>query len=173
MGLGAPEWPFQLTMRARVYYRVSSVVASLMVVVNLVLAFHVFRSSRTAVQHNIRIIEQKPLEFPTNFPAFSVSSVPGFPSSAAGSTPSNLAPPEIKAPSVVASYNYQFFVDGGRVGCFLNGRYCYVGDRTAFGIIRDIFPERIFFDDGSYIQNTHIGKGYSYEFDGSRVAASP
>lgn len=159
-------------MRARVYYRVSSVVALLMVAVNLVLAFHVFRSSRSSVQHNIRIIEQKPFEFPTNFPSYPSSPPPGFTSSAARLASSNSAPLKIKAPSVVASYNYQFFVDGGRVGCFLNGRYCYVGDRTAFGIVRDIFPERIFFDDGSYIQNTNTGKGYINELDSPRVASA-
>lgn len=160
-------------MKARVYYRVSSVVASLMVAVNFLLAFYVFRSSRNSVQHNIRIIEQKPFEFPTNLPSFTVSSLPGFSSSAPRSIATNAAPPEIKPPTSVASYSYQYFVDGGRVGCFLNGRYCYIGDRTAFGIIRDIFPERIFFDDGSYIQNTYTWKGDSYEFDHSRVASAP
>lgn len=159
-------------MKARVYYRVSSVVASLMVAVNLVLAFHVFRSSRNAVQHNIRIIEQRPLEFPTNFPVFTASSPLDSSSSVARSTSIASAPLEIKPPSAVASYDYNFFVDGGRVGCFLNGRYCYVGDRTAFGIVRDIFPERIFFDDGSYIQNTRTTKGYNYELDNSRIASS-
>lgn len=157
-------------MRARVYYRVSSVVASLMVAVNVVLAFYVFRSSRNAVQHNIRIIEQKPVEFPTNFPVFSVSPPPGFPS--VGSSAVTGSAPPVKAPAVVASYDYQYFVDGGRVGCFLNGRYCYVGDRTAFGIVRDIFPERIYFDDGSYIQNTHQTKGHNYDLDSTRVASA-
>lgn len=141
-----------------------------MVAVNLVLAFHVFRSSRNAVQHNIRIIEQKPFEFPTNFPAFSASPPPGF-SSSAGSSASTAAAPLVNAPSLVASYDYHYFVNDGRVGFFLNGRYCYVGDRTAFGIVRDIFPERIYFDDGSYIQNTRFERR-SYELDSPRVAAT-
>lgn len=73
-----------------------------------------------------------------------------------------------------STYHYRYMLVGGRKCVELFGRICYVGSRTSYGRIVDIFPDRILLDDGSFIVNSNLeGKpndGHSIKptFVGSR-----
>lgn len=157
-------------MRARLYYRFSSIALTVCAVLNFALAIYVFSvAGDAAVVTNVRVIEPHQITFPTN-------SLPSFPSSPPGfSSPSSSVAPDfgrVQSAPEVHSYRYDYFVSYGRPGAYLNGRYLYVGDRTAFGIVSDVFPERLYFSDGSYIINLALEDSRN-EYSRSASTVSP
>lgn len=158
-------------MRARQYYRISSVALVLLCFLNAALAVWVYLSLGEAVVNNIRIVEPPDYSVLTNRPSFSFPPVPGLRSSSPSSNSVDRAPSF--TPSQY-SFPYSYFAADGRSGARLNGRYVYVGSRTAFGIVSDIFPERIILDDGSFINNTQKSKEQlDYVRNSQPTAAAP
>lgn len=73
-----------------------------------------------------------------------------FPSSDVSSSPSS-SPPR----SISTTY-YRYTLVGGRRAVMLFGRMHYIGSRTSYGRIVDIFPDRVLLDSGMSIHNQNL-----------------
>lgn len=137
-------------MRARQVYRTSVYILGVSAAVNLFLCWRTWRVLRSPVSYSVNVV-QPPVY--TNVVLDAVGPFPGV----LPDPPTNQAPQavDVFVPPVPKSwvFGYQYFVDGGRRGVFLNGRPYYVGDVHAYGVISEIFPERIYFASGDYIEN--------------------
>lgn len=140
-------------------YRLLLPLLSLLSLLNFALfAFALYRLKNPTV-YNVRVIEPPSLPSfsDTNFPSLrsgvvTGASVPLSPSPSGSPVPASSV---LDAPSpsrYSASYHY-CVVGGFRVAC-LNGVNVREGDVHAFGVVYRIFPERIYFTDGSFIENT-------------------
>lgn len=137
-------------MRARAVYRLSAVFLAALTVLNLSLSVLVLRKMRQAVQLNINVHEAAL--------APSVPSAPSLvlPGDASGSAPAVPVPLVNSSPLPAPqhwSIPYRYFVNGVP-GAMINGVAYYRGSRHAYGVVLDIYPERIFFEGGSYIDNS-------------------
>lgn len=143
-------------MRARRVYRLSIFILSSASIVNIVVAVRVMFALRNPVNYNFRIIE--PPVF-TNVTSSAVSfsrSIPGEPVDRVSDLSTNSAQlasfTNLQVQVAVESYHYM------RIGGFpcmrLNGLNYSIGDRTAYGVISAIFPERVYLENSGYISNS-------------------
>lgn len=137
-------------MRARQVYRSSVYILGVSAAVNLFLCWRTWRVLRSPVSYSVNVV-QPPVY--TNVVLDAVGTFPGV----RPVQTTNEAPQGVEVSPVFSAKSwtcfYQYFVDGGRRGVFLNGRPYYVGDVHAYGVISEIFPERIYFASGDYIEN--------------------
>lgn len=137
-------------MRARWVYRTSLAVLSAAAALNVAVAISVYRRAASPVAYNVRIVE------PPQAPSLDLSPLP-LPGTQSQSP--TIDPPGGGVSSSILStprrwaFSFQYFESGGRPGVMLNGRPYYVGDVHAFGVVSSIFPERIYFQSGDFIDN--------------------
>lgn len=142
-------------MKLRTIYRSSTWVLALLTALNLCLVVYVFFSLHHPLSYNIKVVEPPAPVLPQlELKESSLKSVPDKPES-----PVVVAPVAVVHEPYRWQHPYHYFVNNGRRGAYLNGTYVFEGDRHAYGIIRDIFPERIYFEGGNYIDNTVQQKG--------------
>lgn len=139
-------------MKSRMVYRWGFVVLGFSAVVNLIVAVRVFFAMQHPVEYNIRVIEP-PIY--TNVVA-SLPSFPPMPGVETNEAPQTLdVSPDFAITNhfEVAAETYHYMRIDDRPCFRLNGRNYSAGDVTAFGTVRQIYPERVYFDDGGYISN--------------------
>lgn len=159
-------------MRARWVYRHSLALCAGFALVNSVVAFRVWSLSRRPVEYNIRVIEPPnvaPLE-PLDAP--SVDRLPIRSPQGADVSPVSAPIPEFQPPRSYRLRYYAFVVDS-RPCASMSGRYYYEGDRHAYGVIRSIFPERIYLEGGDYIENVINERGLYEPVSTGPIAISP
>lgn len=138
-------------MKPRAVYRLSLAVVGVLSALNVGVAVWVVSRLRSPVSYNVRVIE--PPSFPSA-PFLSDSTLPGEPSTNSAAFPVALPDP---VPAVERYLlPFQYFEVGGVPAAFVNGRYVYPNSRHAYGVVRDIYPERIYLEGGSYIDNQSI-----------------
>lgn len=59
-------------------------------------------------------------------------------------------------PRSVSTTYYRYSIVGGRRAVMLFGRMHYIGSRTSYGRIVDIFPDRVMLDSGITINNANL-----------------
>lgn len=129
-------------MRARHVYRFSVYLCAFAALVNVFIAVYLVRKMRSPVSYNVKVVE------PPSPPVFDFQPVnTQFVSSASVQIPQD--PPAVSHWRIP----YMYFESGGLPGVYINGRYLYPGSRHAYGIVRDIYPERIYLEGGNYIDN--------------------
>ena len=135
-------------MKPRAVYRLSLAVVGVLSGLNVAVVAWVVARLRSPVSYNVRVIE--PPALPTA-PVLLSSSLPGEPSTNPPSRSVVLPDPL----PIVERFQlpYQYFEVGGVPAAFVNGRYIYPNSRHAYGVVRDIYPERIYLEGGSYIDN--------------------
>lgn len=74
-----------------------------------------------------------------------------FPSSDVSSSPSSSS-----SPRSISTTHYRYTLVGGRRAVMLFGRMHYLGSRTSYGRIVDIFPDRVILDSGITINNQNL-----------------
>lgn len=152
-------------MKPRAVYRLSLAVVGFLSALNVSVVVWVFARLRSPVSYNVRVIE--PPALPAA-PAILSSSLPGEPST-------NPSPASVVLPDPLPAVErfqlpYQYFEVGGVPAAFVNGRYIYPNSRHAYGVVRDIYPERIYLEGGSYIDNQRIQRS---EYDPVSTGTSP
>lgn len=134
-------------MKARAVYRLSLAVVVVMCLCNVgVLAWVVLRL-RSPVAYNVRVVE------PPSYPAPPVLESLPIPGGASTNSSPSVVLASPLPPVERFSLPYQYFEVGGVPAAFLNGRYIYPNSRHAYGVVRDIYPERIYLEGGSFIEN--------------------
>lgn len=134
-------------MKARAVYRLTVPVVCVMCALNLGVFVWVVVRLRSPVAYNVRVVEKPSFPVP---PSFEPLPLPGQPST---NSPSPVVLPAPLPPVERFSLPYQYFEVGGVGAAFLNGRYLYPNSRHAYGVVRDIYPERIYLEGGSFIDN--------------------
>lgn len=155
-------------MKPRAVYRLSLAVVGVLSALNVGVVVWVVSRLRSPVSYNVRVIE--PPSLPPA-PVLLDPSLPGNPStnSVAAALPVVLPDP---VPAVERYFlPFQYFEVGGVPAAFVNGRYIYPNSRHAYGVVRDIYPERIYLEGGSYIDNAKIQR--SIENDPISTGSSP
>lgn len=141
-------------MRPRTLYRLSVYGLLAVAAANVYVAVRVYLNSRRQVVYNVTV--QPPpvfptLDVPTNQPPYRSGLLPDTHGpSVQLHADSSLYP----ITPMSWTHEYQFFVAAGRRMALLNGQYIREGDLHAYGIVRDIWPERIYFEGGSFIENS-------------------
>lgn len=150
-------------MRPRVLYKFAVPLLAVGVVGNVALCCFVYSRLKSPLQYNIRVVEASAIPSP---PQSLALTLPG--DIPTNSAPSVVATPVQASPLPPRSYSlpYVYFEADGRRGAFVNGRYVYVGDRHAYGVVTDVFPERIYLSNGDYIDNI---KERSFPHEQSRI----
>lgn len=64
--------------------------------------------------------------------------------------------PSSPSPRSISTTHYRYSLIGGRRAVMLFGRMHYIGSRTSYGRIVDIFPDRVILDSGMSIQNQNL-----------------
>ena len=64
--------------------------------------------------------------------------------------------PSFSPPRSISTTHYRYSLVGGRRAVMLFGRMHYIGSRTSYGRIVDIFPDRVILDSGISIQNQNL-----------------
>lgn len=156
-------------MRARVIYRISLGALSVMTGANCVLAIWVWRKLSRPIQYNVRVIDTPKYTPPTN----SIPSVVARP----GLLPETTQTPQqtLEAPPRVERWQlpYHFCIVNGKPLAYLNGVYIREGDRHAYGIVDTIYPERIYFFGGNYIDNKLNGRQENDSNSRATIAPPP
>lgn len=137
-------------MRPRTLYRLAVPLLAVGVVGNVALAFVVYSRLKSPMQYNIRVVENSAV--PAAPQALSLT-LPGDP---LVSSNVHVVATEVHSspsPPRVYSLPFVYFEADGRRGAWCNGKYVYIGDRHAYGVVTDIFPERIYLSNGDYIDN--------------------
>lgn len=62
----------------------------------------------------------------------------------------------------ISTYHYRYMLVNGHRAVELFGRIHYLGSRTSYGRILEIFPDRIILDTGFVINNKNLEKEPSY-----------
>lgn len=154
-------------MKARTIYRCSLSVLAVLTAANGALALWVWKRLDSPVQFNVRVIEPQSFAPPTNV----VETV----SVRKGLLPENVSiktlPSEMTPRVERWSMPYHYCVVNGRPLAFLNGVYVREGDRHAYGVVDMIYPERIYFAGGNYIDNSQTGKGVFNDANSRAVAS--
>lgn len=143
-------------MRARKAYRLSLVILGLASVVNVIVAIRVLVALRSPVSYNFRVIEPPIITNVTASAAFDVR-LPGDcieqpPQTLDVSTNFVVSTTTNRVEVAVDQYHFMR-VDGSPL-VRLNGQYYSVGDVCAYGRIAEIFPERVYFEDGTFLSNS-------------------
>lgn len=139
-------------MRARTVYRLSTVSLSVLAGVNCFVAFRLWRVSSRPVNFELRYVEQAPLSFsPAPAPDSSLLPISKAAPASAASESVPLSPPR----GYTASF--RVFWVSGRPFARLNGVDYTIGDTHAYGVVRSIYPERVVFASGDYIDNIKQG----------------
>lgn len=154
-------------MKPRAVYRLSLAVVGVLAALNVGVAVWVVSRLRSPVSYNVRVIE--PPSLPTA-PSLVDAALPGEPSTNSASFPVVLPDPVPAAERYLLPF--QYFEVGGVPAAFLNGRYIYPNSRHAYGVVRDIYPERIYLEGGSYIDNVKTQRS-EYEPVSSGNPATP
>lgn len=142
-------------MKARTIYRCSLSVLSVLIAANGALALWVWNRLDSPVQFNVRVIEPQSFVAPTNV----VETVKPRKGLLPEMSETRSASMEMR-PSVERwAMPYHYCIVNGRPLAYLNGVYVREGDRHAYGVIDMIYPERIYFAGGNYLDNTQAGKG--------------
>lgn len=141
-------------MRRSTSYRLMVVGCVVCILLNIAVSVFIFFKVRHPATYNVEYHEAPDLSR-LSFPRFDIDS-DTFVVSSNTVTSTNIVNSKISSrhstnslPRSVAKFSYGFVGDSA----VLNGRIVSVGDDTAFGVVRSIFPERIILDDGSYIEN--------------------
>lgn len=138
-------------MKARTVYRLSVLFNSLSFVVLVGVSFRVLQLSRSPVEYHINIVEPpvytnsftSPVEKDLSFPPTVLSRPP---SVSSNFVTSSFSPSVYRLP-------YSYYVSGRP--CFnLFGVDYTVGSVHAYGVVSSIFPERVYFSNGGYIENS-------------------
>lgn len=137
-------------MRPRVIYRVFAASTVAATIVNIGVSWNVYTRAKSPVSYNVRVIEP-PRPFDVSLVAPQTNGLPG-----PVESPGPSIPP-VHVPQGRA-YPFRYFEIGGMPGVHLNGRYYRVGDVHAFGIVSQIYPERIVFSSGDFIDNTSLNE---------------
>lgn len=138
-------------MRLKTIYRLTLPSLAVLAVCNTALAVYVFIKTRSPLNYNIQVIEPPRIEFPTvtnELPQARSGLIPHRHSASV----ETLAVPSPRMPESWRM-EYHYCVVGGKRVAVLNGVNVYEGDRHAYGVVRDIYPERIYFEGGNYIDN--------------------
>ena len=143
-------------MRARRAYRLSLVILGVASLLNVIVAVRVLLALRSPVSYNFRVIEPPIITNVVTSVAFDAR-MPGVPVDEAPQTldvSTNLvySASTNRVEVAVDQYHYMRVDDVPRIR--LNGQTYSSGDVCAYGRISSIFPERVYFDDGSYLTNT-------------------
>lgn len=155
-------------MKPRAVYRLSLAAVGFLSLLNVGLVVWVVSRLRSPVSYNVRVIEPPSLPSP---PVLLDSSLPGEPSTNSPASPLVLPDP---VPSVERfQLPFQYFEVGGVPGAFVNGRYIYPNSRHAYGVVRDIYPERIYLEGGSYIDNVKTQRSIENDTVSTGTSASP
>ena len=153
-------------MKPRAVYRLSLAVVGFLSALNVSIVVWVVSRLRSPVSYNVRVIEPPSLP---SAPVLLDSSLPGNPSTNSPLRSVVLPDP---LPSVERfQLPYQYFEVGGVPAAFVNGRYVYPNSRHAYGVVRDIYPERIYLEGGSYIDNVKIQRSEYDTVSSGPVAA--
>lgn len=143
-------------MRARKAYRLSLVILGFASLVNVIVAIKVLLALRSPVQYNFRVIEPPVLTnvftsaaFDARMPGVTVNEAPQHPDV---STNSAVSASTNRVEVAIDQYHFMRVDDVPRFR--LNGQTYSTGDVCAYGRISSIFPERVYFDDGSYLTNS-------------------
>lgn len=154
-------------MKPRAVYRLSLAVVGFLSALNVSVVVWVFFRLRSPVSYNVRVIEPPVLP---HAPVLLDSSLPGEPSTNSPAFPVVLPDP---LPSVERYLlPFQYFEVGGVPAAFVNGRYIYPSSRHAYGVVRDIYPERIYLEGGSYIDNVNTQRS-DYDTVSTGTASVP
>lgn len=151
-------------MRPRLFYRLAVPVVAFGVAGNLLLCLVVFKRLKSPVSYNIKVIESAPVpEMPT---ALSLT-VPGEISPTSNNV-GMVATPVMVNPTPPRAYSlvYHYMECDNNPIAWCNGRYLHIGDRHAYGVVVDIFPERIYLSNGDYIDNVKTKGTYGNETSG-------
>lgn len=146
-------------MRARRAYRLSLVILGLASLVNVIVAIRVLVALRSPVSYHFRVVEP-PIITNVVTSALVDLSLPGTPVdepvySVSVSTNSPVSFDSCISNRVEIAVDQYHFMRVNDFPCIrLNGQTYSVGDVCAYGRIISIFPERVYFDDGSYLSNS-------------------
>lgn len=154
-------------MKPRAVYRLSLAVVGVLSGLNVAVFVWVVARLRSPVSYNVRVIEPPTLP---SAPVLFDSPLPGEP-------PTNSPPRSVVLPDPIPSIErftlpFQYFEVGGVPAAFVNGRYIYPNSRHAYGVVRDIYPERIYLEGGSYIDNVKTQRS-EYDSVSPGTSATP
>lgn len=143
-------------MRARKAYRLSLVILGFASLVNVIVAIRVLLALRSPVQYNFRVIEPPVVTnvitsaaFDVRMPGDPVNEVPQH-SDVSTNFVASVSTNRIEV--AIDQYHFMRIDDVPRIR--LNGQTYSAGDVCAYGRISSIFPERVYFDDGSFLTNS-------------------
>lgn len=146
-----------MIMRTTQRYRLSVLLAIVGMLVNLVASLVLVWRSRKPVDYHVTVNPAPVLDLSFTNHLTAVQSP--FPSLTVTNSPSINPVQPVTNPVCIQVLDYDVFGGSDAPCAWLNGRRVAVGSLLPWGVVNSIFPERIVFNDGSYLENRRYSHG--------------